>query len=224
MGDEWLFHCRKRFICQCNPHFQKVFKPRIVEEGSFLTYQMPFALPSQPLQHPSAPSHFLAMAHFNGNDNFYSASTTPDELNPYPFLQLQASATGEEAYTQEAPPFAGGWTTVDQSGYSAIASTSLPAAPDYGAHLSKHPIYPRLTRVSLESASTFESSPTPFHESYWSNASQPTEPEYPSTWSRHDFFAGGQGWETTMQALNFNLSRYNFWLWKIEAQILTVCK
>ena len=161
------------------------------------------------------------MTYFNDNDSFYSASTTPNELDPYPFLLLQTLATVEETYSEDAPTFAGSRATVDQLGYSAIASTSLFGTPSYGAHLSKRSIDPCFTSVSLESTSTFGSLLTPLVGSYWPNTSQSTEPDHPGTWSRDDSFAGGQGWETTMSAFGLNSSKYHLGMWKIEAQILT---
>ena len=89
--------------------------------------EVPLPIRRYPLyspQHPSTPSHYLAMAYFNDNDGFYPAPTAPDEFGLYPFLQYQISATPEEVPCQAVPTFANDWTTVNQPGSSANLATT----------------------------------------------------------------------------------------------------
>ena len=162
------------------------------------------------------------MAYFNDNLNFYSMSTAPEEFELYPSLQRQTSATTEEDYGQVTHTIACGWSTVDQPGYSAVASTSVLAASIYGAHLSRHSIDRLLMHVSLEStSSTLDSYPTTLDGSHWPQTSQSTEPDHPGVWNPDDFLAGGQGWETTEPNFNYNPGMYRLGLRRIETQILT---
>jgi len=149
------------------------------------------------------------MAYFDHDDSFYSASTTPEEFNLYPFLQHQMLATTEEAFRRAAPTFAGSWATVDQPGSSTASPTNL-LATSYGEQSSRPSVNPCLMHVSQESVSpAFDTHPPPLHGSYWPITSQSTQSNHHGASSRDKSLAGGQEWETAMQTLTLNPSKYH---------------
>lgn len=85
-----------------------------MRRGWFLTYQTPFTLLSRSLPHPPTSTHFLVVAYFNDDDEFYSAWVAPEEFDSYLFLQCQTLVTTDGIYRQETPTFAGSWATVDR--------------------------------------------------------------------------------------------------------------
>ena len=72
------------------------------------------------------------MAYLNNNNNFYSPFATPNEFDPYPFLQSQKFADPEEAYYQPTHTFTDSWSTADRPGPLTNVSANYLGATNYG--------------------------------------------------------------------------------------------
>jgi len=86
------------------------------------------------------------MAYFNNNNGYNSTSSTPEELDSYPFLQPQTFTSTGDIYTQETSTFTGGWTAVDQSGFMVGPSNIPLATTNYGENLATYFLDLCLTR------------------------------------------------------------------------------
>ena len=170
------------------------------------------ATASPPLHTLQHRSHYLQMAYFNENCNFYSSPSTPEELGPYPFLQPQASVVAGEIYNGATPVFAGGWATVDQPGFAARPSTAQPTTTNYCENYITLFADLLLTHESLGPTHTVDSYPAQQHGSYWPTIGQSTQPDHTSVLNQGSFPLGGEGWGTGIPVLPVNPGKYHFGL------------